>query len=137
MNKKAETILSEKNVKPTAIRLMVLDELLSDPKAMSLYELENNLDQIDRTSIFRTLKLFAKNSLVHEIDDGTGASKFALCDVDCTCSLDDLHLHFFCTKCHKTFCLHDYRIPMVQLPDAFLVESANFVLKGICTDCNR
>lgn len=137
MDKKAENILTGKKVKPTAIRILVLKELLSQSKAISLYELENKLDEIERTSIFRTLKIFTKNNLVHEIDDGSGASKYALCNENCTCSLDDLHLHFFCIKCSKTFCLHEFHIPLIQLPETFRIESANFVLKGICPDCNK
>ncbi|VBB48307.1 Transcriptional regulator [uncultured Paludibacter sp.] len=137
MDKKAEDILANKKIKSTTIRILVLNELLSQSKAISLYELENKLDEIERTSIFRTLKTFERNNLIHEIDDGSGASKYALCDDNCTCSFNDLHLHFFCTKCNKTFCLREFQIPSIQLPDNFKVESANFVLKGICSGCNK
>lgn len=131
-----EKILLAKNIKPTPIRLKVLETLLSQTHAIRLYDIENMLDGVERTSIFRTIKNFEKNNLVHEIDDGSGATKFALCEDRCECSLEDLHVHFFCKICERTFCLHRLQIPSMKLPADFTVESANFVIKGICRNCN-
>jgi Fur family ferric uptake transcriptional regulator len=131
-----EKILLAKNIKPTPIRLKVLETLLSQTHAIRLYDIENMLDGVERTSIFRTIKNFEKNNLVHEIDDGSGATKFALCEDRCECSLEDLHVHFFCKICEQTFCLHQLQIPSMELSADFVVESANFVIKGICPNCN-
>jgi Fur family ferric uptake transcriptional regulator len=103
---------------------------------MRLYDIENILDGVERTSIFRAIKNFEKNNLVHEIDDGSGATKFALCEDRCECNLEDLHVHFFCKICEQTFCLQQLQIPSMELPPEFVVESANFVIKGICANCN-
>jgi Fur family ferric uptake transcriptional regulator len=129
-------ILLAKNIKPTPIRLKVLETLLSQTHAMRLYDIENILDGVERTSIFRAIKNFEKNNLVHEIDDGSGATKFALCEDRCECNLEDLHVHFFCKICEQTFCLQQLQIPSMELPADFVVESANFVIKGICPNCN-
>lgn len=129
-------ILLAKNIKPTPIRLKVLETLLSQTHAMRLYDIENILDGVERTSIFRAIKNFEKNNLVHEIDDGSGATKFALCEDRCECNLEDLHVHFFCKICEQTFCLQQLQIPSMELPPEFVVKSANFVIKGICANCN-
>lgn len=131
-----EKILLAKNIKPTPIRLKVLETLLSQTHAIRLYDIENMLDGVERTSIFRTIKNFEKNNLVHEIDDGSGATKFALCEDRCECNLEDLHVHFFCKICEQTFCLQQLQIPSMELPPEFVVKSANFVIKGICANCN-
>ena len=70
------------------------------------------------------------------IDDGTGSLKYALCSSDCDCEIDDLHTHFYCTHCRRTFCLRGVAVPQVGLPDGFSAETINFVIKGICADCS-
>ena len=47
--------LEKKGVKPTAIRLLVADAILSAKRAVSLSDLEVILDTVDKSSIFRTL----------------------------------------------------------------------------------
>jgi Fur family ferric uptake transcriptional regulator len=135
MNKETEEHLRSKNIKPTAMRILVYDVLSMQKKALSLIEIEQEFENVDRSTIFRTLKTFQDNLLIHSVDDGTGSVKYALCDEDCTCSLDDLHVHFLCIKCGQTRCLKDKPIPNLELPEGFHFESANFVIKGTCSNC--
>ena len=44
---------------------------------------------------------------------------------------------FNCNRCKNTFCLESISIPPIQLPDKFLLESVNFVMKGMCNECSR
>ena len=127
--------LEKKNVRPTAIRLLVVDAILSARRAVSLSDLEIILDTVDKSSIFRTLELFVKHHVVHAIDDGSGSIKYEICEGEEECTLDDMHIHFYCTVCHKTFCFKTIRIPFVQIPEGFTVDSANYTLKGVCKDC--
>lgn len=127
--------LKQKNIKPTAMRELVYEVLDKQKKALSLYEIEQQFDNVDRSTIFRTLKAFQDNYLIHSIDDGTGAVKYALCDDDCTCDLDDLHIHFLCNKCGQTQCMKDMPVPKMDLPEGFSFESVNFVVKGTCPNC--
>jgi len=118
------------------MRQLVYNILFNQNKALSLYEIEQHFDNAERSTIFRTLKTFQDNNLIHSIDDGTGAVKYALCDDDCACNIDDLHIHFLCNKCGQTHCLKDTPIPKILLPDGFSLKSANFVIKGICSNCS-
>ena len=132
-----EKILKKRKVKPTAMRLLVLQFLLKNKVAVSLTDVENYFERSDRTTLFRTLKTFAKNEIVHKIDDGTGVTKYALCEENCHCEIEnDLHLHFHCKKCNETICLTDYKIPRINLPEGFLAEDANLIVKGICDKCS-
>jgi len=128
--------LLQRNIKPTAMRELVYEVLDKNKKALSLYEIEQQFDNVERSTIFRTLKTFQDNYLIHSIDDGTGAVKYALCDEGCTCKPDDLHVHFLCNTCGQTHCLRDMPVPKMDLPDGFSYESANFVVKGICSNCS-
>ncbi len=135
MKGEIEKKLRYRNIKPTAMRELVYELLDKNKKALSLYEIEQQFDNVERSTIFRTLKTFQDKLLIHCIDDGTGAAKYALCDEDCTCKPDDLHIHFLCNKCGQTQCLKDMPVPKINLPKDFLFESANFVIKGICSNC--
>ncbi len=62
--------------------------------------------------------------------------KYAVCDNSCNCVVQDLHSHFYCEKCHRTFCLEGTHIPVIDLPEGFTLHSINYVLKGICQECS-
>jgi Fur family ferric uptake transcriptional regulator len=129
--------LKARGIRPTAIRLLVFRAMTDYPQAFSLMDMENVLDTVDRSTLFRTISLFHEKLLIHSIDDGSGSVKYSVCSSHCTCSLDDLHAHFYCTRCKKTLCLEQISVPEVQLPPGFLIRSVNFVLKGLCRRCSE
>ncbi len=132
-----ENILLKNNIRPTAMRLLVLRFLMSENKAISLNYLEKHFEKSDRTTLFRTLKTFLKNGLVHKIDDGTGIAKYALCEENCTCEHEPyLHAHFHCKICKKTECLPNYKTPKVSIPKNYTAQQISLVVKGICGKCN-
>ena len=132
-----EKILEHNHIKPTAMRLLVLQFLLNKKVAISLTDVENYFDQSDRTTLYRTLNTFVAKGISHKIDDGTGITKYALCEENCHCEIDtDLHLQFHCTNCNETVCITDYKIPQIHLPKGYIAENVNLVVKGICDKCN-
>lgn len=135
--KETDNKLTMRNIKPTAMRELVLKVLSEQDKAISLAELEQKFDNADKTTLYRTLKTFEENKLIHSIDDGTGAVKYALCKETCQCHPEDLHVHFLCTKCQQTYCLTDISIPSIALPVNFKLETINMVVKGICSNCEK
>ena len=105
--------------------------------AFSLSDLEQELETIDKSTLSRVIRLFHENLLIHSIDDGSGSVKYSLCRSDCSCSVGDLHVHFYCNKCKHTYCLESISIPTLQLPEGFRVDGVNFVLKGLCGGCSK
>lgn len=137
MNIDLEAILAAKNINPTAMRLLTLEYLLTQPAAVSLQKLEADFPHSDRITLYRTLKTFEEKGLVHSIQDGTQVSKYALCTDACTGGRHvDLHLHFLCTNCKQTFCLPKTRVPDVLLPNNFILEELNLTARGICDQCS-
>lgn len=132
-----EKRLEDRNIRPTAVRNLVLQEMLSQTSAFSLSDLEYKLETVDKSTLSRTISLFHKKLLIHSIDDGSGSMKYSVCSKDCTCSINDLHIHFYCYSCKKTFCLESISIPTVTLPPKFALQSVNFVFKGLCNQCNK
>ncbi len=133
---KTTQLLAIKKINPTAMRVLVLDKLLKHQHALSLSDLEKLLLPADRTTIYRTLKTFEQNGLIHTIEDGTGVPKYALCPEECDKKEHhDLHVHFYCGTCKETFCLPNSRIPEVLLPAGFSAAEMKLVVKGICDKC--
>ncbi|WP_456458869.1 Fur family transcriptional regulator [Reichenbachiella sp.] len=131
-----EQKLEHKNIKPTAMRLLVLRQLVENAVAISLKDLEATFEKADKATLYRTLKTFEEKRLIHSIEDGTGSLKYALCEEGCECAPQDQHVHFHCVKCGETYCLTKCKIPQTHIPSGFKASSASMVYKGICANCN-
>lgn len=140
-------ILAAHGIKPTANRIMVAQAIAEAGRPVCLTELEDILETVDKSNIFRALTLFRESRLVHTIEDETGALHYELCHGHAHCdghcpadeldADDDLHVHFFCRACHKMTCLTGLPIPQIALPDGFEALSASFIVKGICPECQK
>jgi Fur family transcriptional regulator, ferric uptake regulator len=134
--KELEQRLLMGGIKPTAMRLLVLEYLLSQTSAKTITEIEIEMGRTDRVTLFRTVKTFEEKCLVHRVEDGSGAARFALCRANCEGGLNhEAHAHFFCKNCEQTFCLAKVAIPEVSLPSKFRGEEINLTIKGICERC--
>lgn len=136
-NRKIIEILERKGVRVTSIRILVMKALTAASRPMSLSDLETVLDTVDKSSIFRSLEAFEKHHAVHSIDDGTGSVKYEVCEGEDECTVSDMHAHFYCEKCHKTYCLKEISAPVVDLPEGFEMNSVNYIVKGTCRECGR
>ena len=132
-----EKRLNDHNVRPTAMRILIYKYLAQQEIAKALLDVENAFAKAERSTIFRTLKTFEENGIVHQIDDGSGITKYALCEQGCNCEIEqDLHLHFRCSNCNETICLTEHKIPHINLPDGYVAEDVNLVVTGICEKCS-
>ena len=125
-------LLERHGIKPTSNRIVVVKALAAEEHPSSMTELEEAILTIDKSGISRS-------HLVHAIEDGNGNVKYELCmshgsddDDD-----DDMHVHFYCEHCHQTFCFYDTPIPHVLLPHGFVMNSINYMVKGLCPSCAR
>lgn len=133
---KEEKFLKEKNIKPTAMRLLVLQYLFASNEALSLGAIETALPYSDKSTIFRSLKTFEENGLVHTIHEGS-VTKYAVCGSACNPDFHiDKHPHFHCTQCDITICLETEVLPVINLPHNYTVSSQEFIIHGLCEKCN-
>jgi Fur family ferric uptake transcriptional regulator len=137
MNEGLDNKMEMRHIRPTAMRELVLKLMMEKSSAISLPELESKLESADKATLYRTLKTFEQNKLIHQINDGSGALKYALCKDSCDCDIEDQHIHFHCSKCNETFCLDDISIPEIMMPKGFIVKGINTVVKGVCANCNN
>lgn len=130
-------LLERHEIRPTAVRLLVLREIEAFRDTFSMADLEEALESVDKSTIFRTLTLFADRHLLHMIEDGSGSTKYCLCRNDHDCGVDELHCHFYCEACQKTFCLDHTHVPAVRYPAGFEVRQIDYLLKGLCPECAK
>lgn len=130
-------LMQAHGVRPTANRISIALALAGAGRPMSLGELETELDTIDKSGISRALALFRSGHMVHVIEDGSDSVRYELCLSDGEHEDSDEHVHFYCEKCGKTFCLSDIAIPSVTLPHGWEPSSTNYMIKGTCPDCSR
>jgi Fur family ferric uptake transcriptional regulator len=131
-----DKILEEKGVKPTANRILIVKALDRFDHPISLAQLEDALETLDKSSIFRSLTKFVEHDIAHVIDDGSGSLKYELCYGEHGHSVDDMHAHFRCEQCGRVFCFESQHIPMFELPEGFKALHANYVIMGICSECS-
>ncbi len=128
--------LESHHIKATSNRIRVFETLLDSARPLSLIEIEERLDTVDRSVISRTLALLRKNQLVHVIDGGSDSVRYEACHSDHKDGCDDdQHAHFYCEKCHLTFCMDEFQVPEVSFPKGFQVHNVSIMVKGICPSC--
>jgi Fur family ferric uptake transcriptional regulator len=130
-----EHLLEEHGVKPTPNRILVAKALAEAGRPLSLMELEARLETIDKSNVFRALTAFREAHLVHVLEDAGDGVRYELCHSHHEEHDDDIHVHFYCTKCHRTYCLEDTPVPPVQVPEGYAPDSVSYLIKGICPDC--
>lgn len=131
-----ENLFSEHGIRLTAVRELVWKEANKfTHNAFSLLDIEAAMPHMDRSSIFRALRLFSEHHLLHEIDDGSGIQKYCICRCEGDTHMG--HIHFTCTQCGHTFCLENIAIPSIALPEDFEVDEMEFVVKGKCPQCRK
>lgn len=131
-----EQQLLEHKIRPTPMRILTLKLLREQKAALSLSAIELGMEPADRVTIYRTLKTFKDNGLIHMIDDGTGSPKYALCKHEHTKAVhDEIHVHFFCTTCEQTTCLENSYIPSIDVPAGYSPVETSLLIKGTCKSC--
>lgn len=136
-----EEMLSERHIRPTAVRILILRKMAELNCAVSQAQLEELLHTVDKSTISRTLAHFVDKHLAHRFAGSDGVTLYALCPPQCHChdqenpSIGDMHVHFTCDRCGRTFCMRTLPVPVITLPSGFTVSTANYLLRGICAEC--
>ena len=57
----SDEVFRRHNIRPTAVRVLVYNAIKSFQDTFSMSDVEDALETVDKSSIFRTLALFARN----------------------------------------------------------------------------
>ena len=136
-DKKLIGILKSHNLRITPVRKEVLSLFVENEVAISHQDIEKSILDIDRITLYRTLKSFEEKGVIHKAVDGTDTAKYALCEAKCNeGSHYDDHVHFHCENCGNTFCVEDVEVPQMQSPEGYIIRSTHVILNGKCKKCN-
>lgn len=135
---KARNILKSHKLKITGNRLEIIHIFVENNRALSHSEIEKAIrSNMDRVTIYRNLKIFEEKGMIHQFVDLNGVQRFALCQDACTDHEHrDHHIHLQCSNCDQTYCL-DIHIPKLNIPENFQVTQFEFMVKGICENCQK
>jgi len=136
--KTAEIRLKSHGLRITESRRSIVEIFCSHEHALSYSDILDDLDEgFDRVTLYRTIKTFEENGLIHVIPDTEGDPKYALCSSNCSSEQhNDSHMHFKCKVCNITWCIEDQEVPRVNLPDGFNLETVNLIVEGRCKKCS-
>lgn len=127
--------LKARDIRPTALRLLILRTMAGFDRAFSLADLEEELDTVDKSTLFRTLTLFWR---------------ITWCTASTTAPVrSNMRFAAAIAIVKSTTCIpiSIARIAGVPLPargscsaggpaGRISAETINFVIKGICADCS-
>ncbi len=138
MNQGSHRLLKSFRLRSTPTRQEVLRLFLKKDYALSHADIEGEIAQeIDRVTVYRTLKTFHDRGLIHKVLDDGGTVKYALCTETCSGTQHQHeHVHFKCVQCGQTNCL-DIDIPPVKLPKGYAPREVNLLIQGVCQNCSH
>lgn len=131
-----EELIRNCGLRVTTPRVQLLQLFSRSGTALAKSDIELKLEDMDRITLYRTLKVFNDKGLIHRAVDGSDKTKYALCDH--ACSVDhhhDEHPHFYCLKCKETVCLNEVNAPQFKIPVGYTVTDIQIAMKGICRSC--
>lgn len=131
----SEEFLKNNGVKPSPVRLLVINTIADSDSPLSALDIEIRLATVDHSSISRSLNTLLDADLIHAIHDGSGAVKYECCPEPEHHGASHTHVHFRCRKCGRTECLPKIPVPRVTLPSGYEPEDANYILTGLCPRC--
>jgi len=130
-------LLRKHNLRITDCRIDVLENFYRNDHALSFKNLEENLNEYDRVTLYRTLNSFIDKGLLHRIPSEDGFASYGLCKDDCSeTSHQHDHVHFKCDICGHIECLPDHHVPKVNIP-GYEIKEQNLIVNGICKLCQE
>ncbi len=129
--------ISQKGLKSTRQRDIILDAFLSSDRHMSIEELYLKLrgkyPNIGYATVYRTLKLFAESGIAREMQFGDGQTRYEHVNEG------EHHDHLVCTRCGTILEFENETIEQLQVQVAsshdFLIQTHKLELYGLCAKC--
>lgn len=132
----ASSLLGMKNLARTPCRVEILRALISAGSALSENEIRQTLKQgYDRTTIYRTLRSFLSQGIIHSVAIEGHDIRYALSKVS-DCQSGNVHVHFHCYQCAGVFCINGSNFVKPAIPESFLAKNYDLIINGVCNKCN-
>lgn len=131
-----EDILRAAGYRVTRQRILILDAVCDGGKHTTLGEIYARAHKhdatLDRSTVYRTLKLYTELGLVVSAVTGDG-------DVYYEIAQEQRHHHLICRKCRREQEIDHQVIQTMfdqfQVRYGFIADSDHLVIQGLCADC--
>ena len=132
-------ILSQHALSKTSFRKILIEFFYLSKHSLSVEEIISNISHpVDKVSVYRALNAFEKNGLIHKVPDKANLIRYALCPSECSSSKHlHNHAHLLCSNCNETYCINDFKIPIVNECKGFVINNLKIILEGSCIDCQQ
>lgn len=129
-------LLKKQKIRETPFRKAVLEAFIKYNNAIPLSVVEEELKTFDRTTLYRTIKLFLEKGIIHEIKIIGEESNYALCQKEYEINTHyHQHIHFKCRNCGIIYCVEVDKFPSINLPK-YKIEQLEIQATGLCKNCN-
>ncbi len=138
MNIEEKTIhlLRHHKLRVTSQRKQVLSLIVDSPNATAHLDIQRELPDFDRVTLYRTINKLLDNGIIHKIQLDDSDLHYALCGHTCDEEAHDHnHVHFKCSKCHKVKCIEPVQPLNLDLKGYF-IEGVEVQVSGVCDTCN-
>lgn len=117
----------------TAARLTVF-RTLQDKEPQTMKQIVNNCQSIDRTSVYRTIRLFERLGIIRKLQIGW---KYT---IELSDSFNDHHHHLSCLRCGKIIPFEegaelDHYLQKIARSQQFDMCEHQLEIQGYCKDC--
>jgi Fe2+ or Zn2+ uptake regulation protein len=127
-----DVLLKEHNLKNTKVRRDLFQIFSKAGHPIDAVELTESL-KVNKTSIYRELKVLLAKGLILEIDFGDGKKRYELSSLD-------HHHHLVCTSCKS---VSDVQLSkdlsaeeeLIEKEKSFKVQRHNLEFFGLCANC--
>lgn len=132
----SETLLRDKGLKSTPLRLAILHFLNEQSAPLTAEEISKGLSEIDfdRATLFRSLKTFSEAGILNMVDLGEGFHRY-----EKNCELHHHHHHIICTSCKKIeivpFCIPEQFKKFLQ-GKGYRNVTHRMDFSGLCKSCS-
>lgn len=119
-------ILSKNGIRATIPRLKILEFIINN-KFITIKDIENNIQDIDPATIYRTLELFQEKEIIEKSIDNN----------EVVYNINEGHKHYIkCIKCNSVKEIHVCPIEESEL-DGFKITNHSLHIDGICSNCQK
>ena len=132
-------LLARHEIKPTALRLAVLEVLGAAPRALRAQEILETIRahrRVNKVTIYRILDDFTRRGLLRRLALEDRASHYEL-----ACEHNPPHPHFQCHSCGQVQCLEpaplDHMWAELQGPLGNRADRIDIRVEGVCHKCRE
>ncbi|MFN4220235.1 MAG: Fur family transcriptional regulator [bacterium] len=131
-NNEISKILEKHNIKPSLIRIKILEYIInskSHPTAHEIYQkLKPQIPTLSKTSVYLNLNLFVNKKIIQNIKTKQ-EQRFDY--------IENQHINFYCNQCKVIIDIPLKEIKVNFENDNFIFEKLNIFAEGVCKICAK